>query len=297
MSQTIELFNELLNDQKIPSITQASKGIGISVTSLSQFLSGKYKGNIEEVERKVANYLRLLKERELTQGDEIKWVDGIKNSELVLDIARLTHVQRSIGLVIGRSGLCKTISLKKYHIDHPDTIYIEADSAYNAKEVLREIHIAVGLNGVGNLNHLKKDIINKLHGSGRMIIIDQTEYISSKALDLIRTIHDKAGIGILLAGLPQLLSNIKGVGGVHEQIYTRIGAALELEPLRDEDVVKLVTASLPSAAGLGNEFIELSRRNARVLRILTRESKRIAKNKGIPINGDIVKRAAKQLVK
>lgn len=297
MSLIIEQFHNMLKEGKLKSITTASKSIGISNSALSLWLNGKYEGRVEEIERKVANFLHLMKEREFSQGDEIKWVDGIKNCELVLDIARLTHIQRSIGVVIGKSGMCKTMSLGKYHADHPDTIYIEADGAYSAKEVMKELHQACGFNGIGHLNRLKKDIINKLRGSGRMIIIDQTEYLSSRALDLIRSIHDKAGIGILLAGLPDLMDNIKGVGGVHEQIYTRIGAAVELEPLTDEDIQKLVSAALPNATELKKEFIELSRRNARVLRILTRESKRIAKNKGIPINGDIVKRAAKQLVK
>lgn len=297
MSYTIELFEQLRKEGKIKSLNAAAKAIDISSSTLSQFLAGKYTGNVEETERKIANWLRLIQEREQLSGEVIEWVDGIRNSELVLDIARLTHLQKSIGVVIGRSGLCKSMALKKYAYDHPDTIYIEVDGAYSAKEVMREIHMRCGYNGIGHLNFLKKQIIEKLLDSGRMIILDQAEYLSDKALDLIRTIHDKAGIGVLLAGMPHLMKNIKGTEGVHEQIYTRIGAAIELEPLTLEDIQKLVHSYDKNSNGLYKEFIDPSRKNGRVLRILYRESKRIAKNKGIPINTEIIKKASKQLVK
>lgn len=297
MSHTIQLFEELRKEGKIKSLNAAAKAMDISSSTLSQYLAGKYSGNVEEVERKVSNWLRLIKERELMSGDVVDWVDGIKNSELVLDIARLTHLQKSIGVVIGRSGMCKTMALKKYAYDHPDTIYMEVDGAYSAKEVMREIHTRCGYNGIGHLNYLKKQIIAKLQDSGRMIILDQAEYLSDKALDLIRTIHDKAGVGVLLAGLPQLLVNIKGTEGVHEQIYTRIGAAVELEPLTNDDIQKLISSYDKNSNGIYKDYVEPSRKNGRVLRILYRESKRIAKNKGIPINAEIIKRAAKQLVK
>jgi hypothetical protein len=297
MNYTIQLFNDLMAEGKIKSINAAAKAMNISSSALSQYLKGIYKGNVDKVEKEVSSWLRLIQEREQLSGDTFEWVDGIKNSELVLGIARLTHLQKSIGVVIGRSGLCKTMALKKYASEHPDTIYIEVDGAYSAKEVMKEIAINCGGNGIGHLNHVKKQIIEKLKDSGRMIILDQAEYLSDKTLDIIRTIHDKAGVGLLLAGMPHLMDNIKGNEGVHEQIYTRVGAAIELEPLTNEDIEKLVHSYDKNSNGLWNKFVEPSRKNGRVLRILYRESKRIAKNKGVAINEEHIKIAAKQLIK
>ena len=51
-------------------------------------------------------------------------------------------------------------------------------------------------------------IVKKLKGSGRMIIIDEAEHLPYKALELLRRVHDKAGMGVLLVGLPRLIHKI-----------------------------------------------------------------------------------------
>ena len=287
-------FIAMQADGRVKSLNLAAQAMGISSARLSTFLKGTYNGNVDETAVIVNNYMSLVRERESVNTDDIEFIN-IKNSALVLDICRLTHVQRTIALVIGRAGLGKTMALKKYAADHPDCIYIEVDTAYSSRELLSELHEICGYTGKGHLNKLKKEIIKKLVGSGRLLIIDQAEYLPDRALDLLRTIHDKAGIGIVFAGLPRLLANIRGIGGIHEQLYTRIGAAAELEKLEEQDIQALVNTYLPGA-GLFKEFTEASRSNARVLYILARESKRIARNKKMNVNADIIRKASKQLI-
>ncbi|QQS35742.1 MAG: AAA family ATPase [Ignavibacteriales bacterium] len=296
IDQVIKEFNSLIENGKVKSINTGAQAIGISPARLNQFLNKNYKGNIQETAKIVNDWLALHREREETAIDDIPFVAGVTNSDLVIDLCRLCHVQKTIGLVIGRSGLCKTKALQKYASDHKDVIYIEVDAAYSTKELMVEIHERVGFNAKGHLNSLKKDIIKKLKNTGRTIIVDQFEYLPDKAIELLRTIHDKAGVGLVLAGLPRGLKLIRGIDGVHEQIYTRIGAAVELQPLKDSDIEKLTKVFIPGSNGEFKDFIEPSRRNARVLNILTREAQRIAKNKGIKINPDVIAKANRQLV-
>lgn len=297
MNTTITQFNGMLQSGKINSITTAAKAMNTSASSLSQYLRGQYTGNVEKLESKVISYLQLIKERELTNDDEIQFIEGLKNTQLVIDITRLTHIRKTIGLITGRAGYGKSLALKRYAAKYQDVVYVEADGAYNAKELLKEICLQCGTNGIGHLNKLKKDIIQKLENSGRLIIVDQAEYLPDKALDLLRTIHDKAGVGLLLAGLPILQNNIKGVDGIHEQIYTRIGAAIQLEQPTEEDLRAQIKNYVACDDETKECFIKESRKNPRVLYILIRESKRIAKNKNIAVNPDVVKKASKQLVK
>lgn len=291
-----EQFKAIYQSGKIQSLNAVAKAIDISPSALSLWLKGSYAGNNDSIEKKVASYMQLIKERAESYAEETDFVRGISNSEKILDICRLAHVQKTMGLVAGRAGLGKSRALREYAKNNPDVIYIEVDTAYSSRELMREINIIVGHNGKGHLNKLKNEIIDKLKGTGRLLIIDQAEYLGDKALDLLRTIHDKAGIGVILAGLPQLMQNIKGTGGVQEQIYTRIGAAFELSPLKNEDIKKLV-ANFAGEEAPVKPFIDTCRKNARVLSILTRESKRIAANRNVGINEEIVNQANFQIIK
>ncbi len=294
--EIIKTFNSLLKDGTIPSMNAAASMMDMSPAQLSQFLNNKYKGDLERTSFRISNYIKDVLERKKYSSEHV-FIRNLTNTEMVLNVVRLTHLQRSIGLITGKSGLGKTSALKSYAEEHQEVLFIEVDTAYSPKELLSELHEMCGYNGKGHLNLLKKDIISKLKNSGRLLIIDQAEYLQDKALDLLRSIHDKAGVGLLLSGLPRLLNNIKGVGGVHEQIYTRIGAFLELKPLTDADITKLVFSYGEGFAGLERDFIELCRRNARVLTILARESRRIALNKGVTVNQDIIRTAFNQLVR
>jgi len=295
VTTTITQFNRLIESGTIESINRAADAMGISSPRLSSFLSGKYKGNVKKTQEIVQSFVDLVKERGLYQQSEIEFVPEIENTKMILNIVRLTHVQRTIGIITGRSGFGKTMALQNYAAEHKDVIYIEVDSSYSPKVLMQEIHQACGYNGTGHLNKMKKEIVNKLNGTGRLLVIDQAEYLSDKSLDLLRTIHDKAKIGLLIAGLPKLMENVKGIGGIHEQIYTRIGAALELNPLKNEDMIKLINTYIPGTKHY-KEIIEKVRRNARVLWILTREAKRIAEGRGTEITTEIIDIAHRQLV-
>jgi len=295
IQQIIQEFNNLINARKVKSINIAAAAMDIAPARLSTFLKGTYKGNIPETAQIVKNYIELIRERELTVSDETEFI-RIKNAEQVLNICRLVHVQKTFGIITSRAGFGKTIPLQKYAETYKDVLYIEVDRAYNARELMNELHDMCGYSKRGSINQQKKEIINKLKNSGRMIIVDQCEALGDKSIDLLKTIHDKANIGILLAGMPRLMELIKGIGGIHEQLYTRVGAALELKPLGDEDIEKLTQSFLPGSNGLYKDFIKPCNRNARVLRILCREAKRIAQNKKMNITPEIIAMAKRQLI-
>ncbi|MDP4176283.1 MAG: AAA family ATPase [Bacteroidota bacterium] len=295
LKQVIEDFNLLVSKGEIKSLNLAAQAMGISGSRLSQFLSGSYKGNIQETTEIVGNYIQLVGERKSI----VEKVDFVmtKNAKKVLDLARLIHIEKGLGVLTGRAGLGKSMALQRYKAGHKDVIYLEVNTTFSAKILLSKICQQCGLISKGHLNYLLDSIIDRLKDTGRLLIVDQAEYLPDKALDILRTIHDEAGIGLLLAGLPRLLNNIKGIGGILEQIYTRVDTACELTKLEDEDIKNLIHSYIPGSNGVYKDFIEPSRGNARVLKILANHSKRIALNHKVEVNGDCVRRANKLLIK
>lgn len=175
-------------------------------------------------------------------------------------------------------------------------ILIEADLGYTAKVLFSELHRRLGMDGRGHLNSLLNDCVERLKGSDRLIIVDEAEHLPYRALELLRRIYDKAGIGILLVGMPRLISNLQGKKGDFAQLHSRVGYAMRLDPLKEQDVQGLVHAILPNSNGLYKTYHEISGGNTRILSKLIMRSIRVAELNNIPVDAEVVKGTAKMLI-
>lgn len=90
--------------------------------------------------------------------------------------------------------------------------------------------------------------MRELRDSGRLLMVDEAELLPYRALEVLRRLHDKAGIGIVLAGMPRLLINLKGRRGEFAQLYSRVALALNLgDTLSQEDFNQIATELMPEA--------------------------------------------------
>ena len=153
----------------------------------------------------------------------------------------------------------------------------------------------LGLNEVGANHELFTRITEKL-GEGRLIIVDEAELLSTKSLEYIRRIHDLTGCGVVLAGMPRLLVNLKGKYGELAQLYSRVGLACDLgNQLSEDDIHKL------AENGLGtDEFNQIlfkaSHGNARRLTKLMRGVIRVAEMHGKQIDEKLINSYAGMLI-
>ena len=189
------------------------------------------------------------------------------------------------------AGLGKTESLRRYAVLNPDVIYLEVDTAYSPRELMKCLLRELGGDFKGTINDLKMVVIERLKGSGRLLIIDQAEYLSERSLDLLRSIHDQAKCGILIAGMQKLFQNLRGNTSVNEQIMTRVAAYAELKPLTSEDVQGIVTLHMPESNGIWRDFYKHCGGNARVLNNLLKTAVALSRGEGIQINSRIIESA------
>src|SRR5690606_37154873 len=59
------------------------------------------------------------------------------------------------------------------------------------------------------------------------MIIDQADYLSRDALDLLRTLYDDLRMGLVLIGLPRLKDVLKGRSSESRQLASRIATPYE----------------------------------------------------------------------
>jgi DNA transposition AAA+ family ATPase len=105
-------------------------------------------------------------------------------------------------------------------------------------------------------------------------------------------LHDKTGIGILLAGMHKLLGNLRGIRGQYSQLYSRVGMAVKLEPLKESDTENIVYKQLHLKGDLWKVFHSECSGNTRRLFKMINRSIHIAEVNNIIIDEDVVLKAS-----
>jgi hypothetical protein len=291
----MDLINELNNLMKQKKYTYAytAKGINVSPTTLHLWLNGNYKGNVKKIEEAVAHFLEIEKLREGT----IKF-DFVQTSivEDVFNIAKICHVENSIGVCCGVAGIGKTFAAKRYTIENPDVILVEADLGYTPKVLFSELHKKLGFDGCGTIHGMFLDIIDKLQSSGRLIIVDEAEHLPYKSLELLRRVYDKANVGILLVGMPRLITNLKGEKRQYAQLYSRVGIYARLDVLNDDDKKAIISSLLPNYKSVYSTLSHFCAGNTRVLTKLLVRAIRIAELNDIEVDEDVVQASINQIL-
>ena len=113
---------------------------------------------------------------------------------------------------------------------------------------------------------LTAEIVDRLKGSGRVLIVDEAQHLTVRALNHLRCISDESGVGIALVGNEEVYSKLRGSGkadfaqlcsrvGMRKQVQTR---DIKMEDIRsifgryelDEGVLKLLGGVANTPYGL-----------------------------------------------
>lgn len=275
------------------SLAHIARALNISSATLHLWMNGNYTGNVKKIDEAVVRFLQM----ENLRSRQIK-LDFIQTSIVddVFEAAKTCHVENEIGVCCGNAGLGKTFAVKKYAIDNPDVILIEADLGYTPRVLFSEIHKKLGFDGCGTIHAMFIDIIDKLKSSGRLIIIDEAEHLPYKSLELLRRIYDKAQVGILLVGMPRLIMNLKGEKRQYAQLYSRVGIAVRLNPLSKEDIKTIVSSIIPNNTSIYPALSEYSAGNTRVLTKLLVRAVRIAELNNMEVDEDVIQASISQII-
>jgi hypothetical protein len=282
-----------LMERRNLSIGYVSTATGVAKSTISMWINDNYNGKNEKISDIINNFIQ--REKERTPDDELPIVD-ISIVKYISEIGRLCHTKGKIGVCAGRAGLGKTVAVKQYTRNYLDSILIESDSGYTAKSLLLEIHKRLGLSGKGSAYDLMSEVVNKLNNSGRLLIIDEAENLPYKALEIIRRIHDKTGVGVLLVGRNILFENLRGYNNQYDQLYSRVKYHKFLDKLLLQDVIKILESSGQNPE-LAETYLMYSDGNTRKLEHLMTHSTSIAKINGkAEVDSAVIKQTSKLLM-
>ncbi|ELA3605828.1 AAA family ATPase [Klebsiella variicola] len=296
MSIHVELNN--LMTRKGYSQTQVARAIGKSTAVINQYLQGKYAGDVPAIDALARSFINREVEKEKSQKITARFVPTV-TSRKGMDVIRYAHLDGDLNVIYGAAGLGKTMILREYAAQHRDALLIEADPGYTARVVLEELCGLLGISKRGNMHELSEACIAALRDSGRLLMVDEAENLPYRALETLRRIHDKSGIGLVLAGMPRLIINLKGKRGEYQQLYSRVGFALCIgDSLPQSDITDIAVSMLPGAGSqeVSEALFKASHGNARRLFKLVRGVSRHSEISGNAVSAGAVRKFAEMLI-
>ena len=165
-----------------------AREIGISSSALSQFISGTYAADTRTIITAIEQLLKISGKREA--APKKRAYKATTTSQQVTFTITLSHVQGELCVVHGDPGVGKTMAIKQYAKENPDAIVITVSSANRTVTGINEM-IAEKLKITGkNTRRMTAEIIAKLKGSKRVIIIDEAQHLKQHVVNHLRCIVD-----------------------------------------------------------------------------------------------------------
>lgn len=184
-----------------------------------------------------------------------------------VEFADAVRNHRYVGLCYGPAGVGKTLSARRYARWHIAGEMLEAMGPREpweaqARAALNRARSVFHTPTVGGtLKELREElprliarvevyIEEHLRTSGKgnvkpyghhrhveLIIIDEAERLSTVALEWVRDLFDRRGVGLILIGMPGIEKRLSR----YPQLYSRVGFAHQYRPLDDEELAFVLT--------------------------------------------------------
>lgn len=196
-----------------------AKKTRISGSTISQVLNGKYVSSPSAYLAQMLAVLQLESER-LADGTP-GYVEGSVH-KLVFVVCDRTRKHRGMGAVVGNVGVGKTRTLRELQKRRPQTLMVEANPQMTPGALMTELLKQLDLVVPPGLDLKFQALVDALKGTNYLLLIDEAETINGSALHYLRRLHDKAEVGVVLAGTTRLIVLIKPEHGQFEQIRSRI---------------------------------------------------------------------------
>lgn len=224
-----------------------SKEAGISATTLSQWLGGKYQGDNEAIDAKVRLWLEAADARRAA-GSSMPVAPGFVPTPTALRVLGLlgyAQMAGDIAACYGNAGVSKTSACKHYSASSPNVWIATMDpSTAGVVTCLQEVSDALGLDTGGGARAMVKRITKRVRDTHGLLIVDEAQHLTVPALDQLRAIHDETGIGIALVGNEGVFSRMAGGRNAQQldRLFSRVGKRLHLRQSTEGDVNALIQA-------------------------------------------------------
>lgn len=228
----VEAIRSWLKDHKAAtggSWSTLSKRMGIPVGTLSQFGGTGYGGNEPDLAMKVFKYQQTLIQQAAIsiEAPEVPGYFETPTSKQLINLLNWGQRGRIVVAAMG-PGTGKTTTARHFASCANNVFYAAmTPSTAGVNNMQQEVLASLGdPDAVGTPQKLSRRIRDKVKDLGSpLIIIDEAQHLSEKAIEEIRSWHDAVGVGIALFGNIGVMQRLEGGSrkAAFAQLYSRIG--------------------------------------------------------------------------
>lgn len=216
---------------------------GVASGTLSQFGAGSYQGDNERVAADVRRWLDGRAALALLKPGTIR-APGFLDTPTARRITTLlqwAHTGEIVAVAAG-PGTGKTTACLEYQ-GRAANVWVAtmSPSSSGVQPMQLAVLLAMGTTDAkGSPQQLSTRILAKCANSGGLIIIDEAQELSERALDEIRSWHDKTAVGIALVGDERVIGRL---GGIRRTELARLHSRVSMRHIqawpddRDADIV------------------------------------------------------------
>lgn len=243
LNQVREELEIFLESQGLSQVA-LGRALGISSASISTFRKGEYKGNNKELGRKIKLYLDDYTSKDKGADTQSVQVYESHDKQMADFVMSEAVRDKEIAIIVGCAGSGKSTIAKDYARIHPNAILIEATLHSTARVILDELCERLHISGGRNLHEKVILIAKELKRRDVVILIDEAEHLSVRALEDLRRIWDFSSCPLILFGTEILLKNLIGKNGELRQLYSRIGGKWNMKGLSEKECGALFTQGI-----------------------------------------------------
>lgn len=226
------------------SQNKACQLIGVSAAVISSIKNQKYKGDVNGVFNKLAEYFGVKAQAEQTYT-EIKYAETHISTQ-VYEIIRICQVKGGLAVACGDAGIGKTKAAKQYIKEHSNSILITINPCLTSiKSILKIIADKVGATPERSRDELWFAIANKL-SDGMVLIFDESQHLTLKTIEVLRSFSDyfadkNQTLGICFIGNLETVNRMGSKKAEFSQISNRTKqkTIYTVKQIKREDIIKL----------------------------------------------------------
>lgn len=235
-----------LLEQEIFTQREIAQQAGISAGALSTYLKGVYKGNIENIENALANWLKTREKKEKVFVEAPNFI-GIPTAQKVFTALDMARVCKIIVPIYGASGVGKTKACQEYTKNYKNVWMITTSpSRAGLNAFLYELALELGIKDAPRRKDtLSRLIGEKIKGTDGLVIVDESDHLTYDAIEEMRYLQEKADIGFALIGNDKVYTKMQGgINQAHEyaRLWSRLGKPTAIKASTKGDIKAIAQA-------------------------------------------------------
>lgn len=208
-------------------LTDIAREAGVPYGTFTLWRTAKYQGDNGRIDEKVRQFLETRAARQRARLVLPRAPTFIETPTADAFVASLEYAQMAcdIAVITGSAGVGKTFACQHYAATRSNVWLVTGEPLMaGANRMMAELAEVIGLAAAPSPKRARS-VVARLRDTGGLIIVDEAQHLASAALDQLRSVHDKAGVGLAIVGNHAVHQRLESDGRGHQlaQIFSRVG--------------------------------------------------------------------------